>query len=84
MRRSTIWIDCSIDWRMRSVIAGGVMVSWITRFPASTTSSERCPVVLSNPPSGWESSRNLASAALKSLSSRMRTSTLRPRTTSPV
>ena len=34
-RRSTIWIDCSTDWRMRSTMAGSVGVRRITPLPAS-------------------------------------------------
>ena len=39
-RRSTIWIDCSTAWRMRSTIAGSVGVSRIRPPPASTTSTD--------------------------------------------
>ena len=61
-RRSTIWIDCSTDWRMRSVIAAGGTVSRISPPPASLTSRLRWPLEPSRPPSGCDSSRSLVSA----------------------
>src|SRR5687767_13780982 len=73
-----IWIDCSTDCRMRSVIAAGVTVSWMSPPPASLISTERWPVALSRPPSGCDSSRNLVSACWKFTPSRTRNSTVCP------
>ena len=80
MRFSTIGIDCSIVWRMRSVTAASVGVSRISPPPASATSRVRWPLPCSTPPSGCDKSRSLASAPWKSAPSRSLTSTLLPRT----
>ena len=64
-RRSTIWIDCSTDWRMRSVIAAGGTVSRISPPPASVTSRLRWPLAPSRPPSGCDRSRSLVERVLQ-------------------
>ena len=65
-RRSTIWIDCSTDWRTRSVIAAGGTVNRINPPPPSLTSRLRWPLEPSNPPSGCDSSRSLVRAFARS------------------
>ena len=76
-RRSTIWIDCSMVWRMRSVIAACGTVSRISPPPASVTSRLRWPLEPSRPPSGCDSSRSLVSAVWQIGVLVMRTSTRR-------
>ena len=65
-RRSTIWIDCSIVCRMRSVMAACGTVRRINPPPASLISRLRWPLEPSRPPSGCDRSRNFASAVCAS------------------
>ena len=78
-RRSTIWIDCSMVCRMRSVIAACGTVRRISPPPASRR-LQGCAGRWSRaePPSGCDSSRSLVSAVGRSVSL-TRTSTLSAR-----
>jgi hypothetical protein len=61
-RRSMIWIDCSTDWRTRSMIAGSLSVSRISPPASAVTSMLRPPVPPRSPPSGCDRVASLVCA----------------------
>src|SRR4051812_14755864 len=83
MRRSTIWIDCSMARRVRPVIAACGVGIQLKPPPASLTSKDRWTLEPSRPRGGGDTPRSLASAVGTPAGSAMRASTASPRTRTP-